>query len=103
MNCEATKAVEARQQEMQRLGGLEAYRLQALRNLKLKTVVKVRAGGPIRQHLADWQQLPPPAAAACCRRLSALCCLGAVDRKLFSGACADSTCRKAMHRRCKRL
>lgn len=41
MNSEAEKAVKYREEEVQRLGGMEAYRLQALRNLKLKTVVKV--------------------------------------------------------------
>jgi polycomb protein EED/COMPASS component SWD3 len=42
MNSDAVKATAAREEEMQRLGGLGAYRLQALQNLKLKTVVKVR-------------------------------------------------------------
>ena len=41
MNWEATKLTQAREEEVQRLGGLAAYRLQALKNLKLKTVVKV--------------------------------------------------------------
>ncbi|KAI3433327.1 hypothetical protein D9Q98_003145 [Chlorella vulgaris] len=40
MNSDAVKATAAREEEMQRLGGLGAYRLQALQNLKLKTVVK---------------------------------------------------------------
>lgn len=41
MNWETTKIIEAREEEIQRLGGLAAYRQQALQNLKLKTVVKV--------------------------------------------------------------
>lgn len=45
MNWEATKVVEAREEEIKRLGGLAAYRLQALQNLKLKTVVKVGTSG----------------------------------------------------------
>ncbi|KAL4431235.1 hypothetical protein ABPG75_006491 [Micractinium tetrahymenae] len=47
MNCEAARLVEAREEEVQRLGGLEAYRLQALRNLKLKTVVKESHASPV--------------------------------------------------------
>ena len=42
MNLEAERLVDARRDEMERLGGLGAYRLQALQNLKLKTVVKAR-------------------------------------------------------------
>jgi hypothetical protein len=41
MNLEATKLIQGREEEVERLGGLAAYRLQALQNLKLKTVVKV--------------------------------------------------------------
>ena len=40
MNAQAAALIEAREEEVERLG-LEAYRLQALQNLKLKTVVKV--------------------------------------------------------------
>lgn len=48
MNAEAARMVEARQEEVRRLGGLAAYRLHALQNLKLKVVVKVwgRGRGP---------------------------------------------------------
>ena len=46
MNCEAAKVEEARREEVARLGGLPAYRLQALANLRLKTVVKVSAIRP---------------------------------------------------------
>lgn len=60
--------IEARQEEVQRLGGLAAYRLQALQNLKLKTVIKVsRAacgrqdcdGGPGTSPAAEVATAPP--------------------------------------------
>ncbi|PSC76625.1 wd g-beta repeat-containing [Micractinium conductrix] len=44
MNGEAVKAVQAREEEVARLGGQAAYRLQALRTLRLKTVVKESHG-----------------------------------------------------------
>ncbi|EFN59527.1 expressed protein [Chlorella variabilis] len=47
MNSEAAKMIEARQEEVQRLGGLAAYRLQALQNLKLKTVIKESHASPV--------------------------------------------------------
>lgn len=44
MNWEAEKIRIHREQEQKQLGGEEAYRLHALQNLKLKTVVKASLG-----------------------------------------------------------
>ena len=41
MNCETTKLVQARQEEVNKLGGPAAFTLHALRNLRVKTVIKV--------------------------------------------------------------
>jgi hypothetical protein len=63
MNWEATKLVQGREEEVERLGGLAAYRLQALQNLKLKTVVKVGDGcWAAKQQCcaAPLPPLPPP-------------------------------------------
>jgi hypothetical protein len=43
MNWEATRLVRQRKEEVERFGGLAGYRLHALANLKLKTVIKVRS------------------------------------------------------------
>ncbi|KAI7839041.1 hypothetical protein COHA_007183 [Chlorella ohadii] len=48
MNCEATKLATARGEEVAALGGLAAYRLQALQNLRLKTVVKESHATPVQ-------------------------------------------------------
>ena len=45
MNAEAMRLEAHRTEEMKRLGGLEAYRLHALANLKLKTEVRASLGG----------------------------------------------------------
>ena len=47
MNAEAMRLEAHRTEEMKRLGGLEAYRLHALANLKLKTVVRASLGGGV--------------------------------------------------------
>lgn len=44
MNSEAERLLAARQAEVEALGGLDAYRLRALQNLRLKTVVKASWG-----------------------------------------------------------
>lgn len=70
MNCEAAKLAEARRQEVEALGGLPAYRPQALQNLRLKTVVKASAWSKLEARSGRWgrttlacRRLPPPAAA----------------------------------------
>lgn len=80
MNAEAERLVEARREEVERLGGLGAYRLRALQNLKLKTVIKVRGhalGSEECRHrrnslvtaLRCSTHPPPPPLAACRCRL----------------------------------
>lgn len=73
MNCEAAKLAEARRQEVEALGGLPAYRLQALQNLRLKTVVKASAWNKSEARSGRWgphHPRLPPSAAACRRRSS---------------------------------
>jgi WD40 repeat protein len=47
MNHAASKALELRLKEVERLGGLEAYRLHALQHLQVKTIVKESHGTPL--------------------------------------------------------
>lgn len=57
MNSEANKLVEKRKAEIKALGGEDAYRLLALHNLRLKTVVKESHGSPVHSlvfnHVAE--------------------------------------------------
>ena len=52
MNWEASKLREAREAELKRLGGPEAYARHALRNLRLKTVIKVRLREQQKERIA---------------------------------------------------
>ena len=54
MNCEAAKLATARREEVAALGGLPAYRLQALQNLRLKTVVKASSSMLYAKRSVRW-------------------------------------------------
>ena len=95
MNAEAERLIEARREEVERLGGLGAYRLRALQNLKLKTVVKVRGTWTGSEGRAIAAIGPRPRRHAAHRRRRRRRCRRCCPRLL-------AACRRATARPCRR-